>query len=170
RHKPGAALLVAVHPGAVLPALAGADRGSRVAGTPVRRRGPPGRPGGAGRGVRRVAGLLVWITAADQPWAYFDTGARLWEFALGGALALLLTRLDPPRRARVALGWLGLAALVSCGLLLQVSTLFPGYVALWPTLAAAAVIAAGTSGSRLGADRLLTLRPLRYLGSISYAL
>ncbi|GAA1103084.1 acyltransferase family protein [Nocardiopsis composta] len=112
----------------------------------------------------------VWITAADQPWAYFDTGARLWEFALGGALALLLTRLDPPRRARVALGWLGLAALVSCGLLLQVSTLFPGYVALWPTLAAAAVIAAGTSGSRLGADRLLTLRPLRYLGSISYAL
>ncbi|OKI19950.1 acyltransferase [Nocardiopsis sp. TSRI0078] len=112
----------------------------------------------------------VLMTRADQPWAYFDTGARLWEFALGGLLALLLPRTRPPRAARVALGWTGLAALVLCGVLLQVSSAFPGYAALWPTLAAAAVVVAGTSGSALGADRLLTLRPLRYLGSISYAL
>ncbi|KOX10831.1 acyltransferase family protein [Nocardiopsis sp. NRRL B-16309] len=115
----------------------------------------------------------VLMTRADQPWAYFDTGARLWEFALGGLLALLLPVLRPARVARVArvaLGWTGLAALVLCGALLQVSSVFPGYAALWPTLAAVAVVVAGTSGSALGADRLLTLRPLRYLGSISYAL
>jgi peptidoglycan/LPS O-acetylase OafA/YrhL len=112
----------------------------------------------------------VLMTRADQPWAYFDTGARLWEFALGGLLALLLPGLRPARAARVALGWGGLAALVLCGALLQVSSVFPGYAALWPTLAAAAVVVAGTSGSALGADRLLVLRPLRYLGSISYAL
>ncbi|MEU3141084.1 acyltransferase family protein [Nocardiopsis alba] len=112
----------------------------------------------------------VVVTRADQAWAYFDTGARLWEFALGGLLALAVPLLNPPRTARLILGWAGLVALVSCGVLLQVSTVFPGYAALWPTLAAVAIIAAGTTGSRLGADRLLTPRPMRYLGSISYAL
>ncbi|PWV44307.1 acyltransferase family protein [Nocardiopsis sp. L17-MgMaSL7] len=112
----------------------------------------------------------VLATRVDQPWAYFDTGARLWEFALGGLLALLLPYLRPPRALRVLLGWLGLAALALCGVLLQVSTVFPGYAALWPTLAAAAVIVAGATGSPWGADRWLTLRPVLYLGSISYAL
>ena len=112
----------------------------------------------------------VYITRTDQAWAYFDTGARLWEFALGGLLALFLPYLNPPKALRVLLGWLGLTALVLCGVLFQVSTVFPGYAALWPTLAAVAIIVAGTTGSRWGADRLLTPRPVRYLGSVSYAL
>lgn len=112
-------------------------------------------------------------TAVEQRWAYFDTGARLWELALGGLLALALARWDSARLPvplRVALGWGGLAALVACGLVLQVSTVFPGYAALWPTGAAVLVIVAGTTGSRLGADRLLSARPLTYVGDISYAL
>lgn len=109
----------------------------------------------------------VWITGAHQAWAYFDTGARLWEPALGGLLALVVHRIDLPARLRVVLGWAGLAALVSCGVLLQVSTLFPGYVALWPTGAAVLVVLAG-SGTRFGADRLLTWKPLMALGALSY--
>ncbi|MGW9347985.1 acyltransferase family protein [Nocardiopsis flavescens] len=112
----------------------------------------------------------VWITAADQPWAYFDTGARLWELALGGVLALVVHRLRPPTAARFLLGWGGLAALVLCGVLFPVSTLFPGYAALWPTLAAAAVVVAGGGGGRFGVHRVLTLRPLMALGGLSYTL
>ena len=113
----------------------------------------------------------VAATRTDQPWAYFDTGARLWELALGGLVALLLPVLRLGRTARLLLGWGGLAALVLCGALLQVSTAFPGFAALWPTLAAAAVIAAGApAGEAVGADRVLSSRPLRYLGSLSYAL
>ncbi|WP_238580792.1 acyltransferase family protein [Streptomonospora alba] len=112
----------------------------------------------------------VAVTAADQPWAYFDTGARLWELAMGGLLALALPHLRLPRLLRIVLGWAGLAALVACGLLLQVSTLFPGYIALWPTLAAAAVIVAGSTGSPVAADRLLNLRPVHYIGDHAYAL
>src|SRR5690606_26434223 len=35
----------------------------------------------------------VWITGTDQAWAYFDSGARFWELALGGVAAMLLPRL-----------------------------------------------------------------------------
>ncbi|MBR8740682.1 acyltransferase family protein [Nocardiopsis sp. MG754419] len=112
----------------------------------------------------------VHITDRDQAWAYFDTGARLWELALGAILALVITELRLPARLRVFLGWFGLVALVSCGVLLQVSTLFPGYVALWPTGAALLVIVAGATGSRYGVDRLLTWSPLMAVGRLSYGL
>ena len=112
-------------------------------------------------------GYSVVRTGTDQAWAYFDTGARLWELALGGILAIALPYLRPSRLVRLALGWLGLAALVSCGLLLQVGAVFPGYAALWPTLAGVMIIVAGVAG---GADRLLTLKPVMYVGGISYAL
>ncbi|WP_017611295.1 acyltransferase family protein [Nocardiopsis xinjiangensis] len=112
----------------------------------------------------------VWITGSDQAWAYFDTGARLWEPALGAALALVVHRLDLPVRLRLLLGWLGLVALVLCGALAPVSTMFPGWIALWPTGAAVLVIVAGATGHRLAADRLLTWRPLTWSGGISYGL
>lgn len=109
-------------------------------------------------------------TATNQAYAYFDTRTRLWEFALGSLLALGLPLLKPGKVLRVALGWAGLVAMVSCGLVLTVDRAFPGFVALWPTLAAAAIIASGESGSRFGADRLLSWKPLVSLGDNSYAL
>lgn len=110
------------------------------------------------------------FTFTSQTQAYFDTGARLWEFALGSLVALLLPGLRIPRAARVVLGWLGIAAMLSCGIILNVQAAFPGFAALWPTLAAACVIAAGQTGSRLGVDRILSSRPLVRLGDNSYAL
>lgn len=109
-------------------------------------------------------------TATNQAYAYFDTRTRLWEFALGSLLALALPLLKPGKTLSVVLGWAGLAAMLSCGLLLTVDRAFPGFVALWPTLAAAAIVAAGQSGSRFGADRLLSWKPLVSLGDNSYAL
>lgn len=109
-------------------------------------------------------------TATHQAYAYFDTRARLWEFALGSLLALALPYLKPGRVLRVALGWAGLVAMVSCGLVLTVDRSFPGYVALRPTLAAAAIIIAGQTGSRFGVDRLLSSRAAVALGDNSYAL
>ena len=109
-------------------------------------------------------------TATNQAYAYFDTRARLWEFALGSLLALVLPYLKPGRIFRVVLGWAGLAGMVSCGLVLTVDRSFPGYVALWPTVSAAAIIVAGQTGSRFGVDRLLSSRPAVALGDNSYAL
>jgi len=112
----------------------------------------------------------VWFTAKNQPFAYFHTLARAWEFSMGALLAVAIPFLKPSKWLRVALGWLGVAAIISCGILLQVSRVFPGYAALWPTLAAVCIIVAGTSGSRFGADRLLASRPMVYMGGISYGI
>jgi hypothetical protein len=112
----------------------------------------------------------IYFTAKNQPFAYFHTFARAWEFSLGALLAVAIPFLKPSKWLRVALGWLGVAAIISCGIVLQVSRVFPGYAALWPTLAAVCIIVAGNSGSRFGADRILASRPMVYLGGISYGI
>lgn len=118
-------------------------------------------------------GSLAWsvhITAANQTLAYFDTRARLWEFAIGSLLALVPDHLTIPRPARLALGWVGLGMVVSCGLLLDVEGSFPGYAALWPIGGAAGVMLAGRVECGYGADRLLAWRPVVWLGGVSYGL
>ncbi len=123
---------------------------------------------------------LAWSvvsTASQQSFAYFDTRTRLWEFALGSLLALGLPLLesrmsstDRPARVRAAAGWGGLVAILACGWIVDVQGAFPGWIALWPLGAAAVVIGAGDTRTRWGADRLLSSRPLRWVGDISYAL
>ena len=140
--------------------------------TPVGRRVSYAALLAAAFGAIFVVSLVFSIeqTATNQSYAYFDTRTRLWEFALGSLLALALPHLRPGKVLRVVLGWTGLAAMLSCGLLLTVDRSFPGFIALWPTLAAAAIIVAGQSGSRFGVDRFLTWKPLVALGDNSYAL
>lgn len=138
-----------------------------------------------GRSVRRGAAVAVgavfalsfsyslWITSTEPVWAYFDTGARLWELALGGLLALFVHRVDLPGWARAAAGWIGLVALVLCGFVIGDSLPYPGYASLWPTLAALLIILAGAGraeNGRLSANRLLCARPLTWLGGHAYTL
>ncbi|WP_116247386.1 acyltransferase family protein [Nocardiopsis sp. FIRDI 009] len=117
-------------------------------------------------------GYSLWITANDPVWAYFDTGARLWELALGGLLALALPGVRLPARVRGAAGWTGLTALVLCGVVVGDRLPYPGLAALWPTLAAVLVIAAGagTDAGRLSANRLLEWAPLARLGGHAFPL
>ncbi|HYN65858.1 MAG TPA: acyltransferase family protein [Ornithinibacter sp.] len=112
----------------------------------------------------------VHATAERQSFAYFDGRARLWEFGLGGVLALVVTRARLPAALAVPLGWVGLAGLLSCGLVLDVTRSFPGWAALWPLLSAGAVVVAGTSVSRWGVGRALSTPPLVAAGGVSYAL
>ncbi|MFR9801891.1 acyltransferase family protein [Pseudonocardia sp. RS010] len=112
----------------------------------------------------------IALTITDQPLAYFHSLTRVWEFALGGLLALTIDTIVLPRRWRIGLGWLGVVGLVACGALLRVDAVFPGVAALWPTGAACLVLIAGMTGSRVGADRLLASRPAKYLGDLSYSL
>lgn len=110
----------------------------------------------------------VYITAVNQPWAYFDTFARVWEFSLGGILALLIPYLSFKKSVSFVIGWIGLAIICFTGILLPVSTVFPGYAALLPTTGVMLVLLAAENSSRFGVDKLLSLKPFIFFGSFSY--
>lgn len=110
----------------------------------------------------------IFKTNTNQPWAYFDSFARVWEFSLGGMLALLLPYLQFHKAVHIVIGWIGAAIIAFTGLLLPVSDVFPGYAALLPTTGVILVIVSAEHSSAYGVQRLLGSKPLLFLGSVSY--
>ena len=115
--------------------------------------------------------VSIWYTSVEPAAAYFVTPTRMWELALGGIVAALPARSTEamPAAAHSALSWLGIAAIVATGIWYTAGTPFPGYTALLPTLGTALVLWCHPVAS-WSPDRLLALRPVQYLGDISYSL
>ena len=113
--------------------------------------------------------LSVVVTEDAANWAFYSLPTRAWQFALGGIVAVGVEALGRiPRPILAVAGWCGLAVLLAAAVVLDGTVPYPGALALIPTLAALAMIAAGMT--RGGPGRLLTTRPLRFLGRISYSL
>ncbi|QRM28267.1 acyltransferase family protein [Microvirga sp. VF16] len=112
----------------------------------------------------------IWATPLNPDMAYFATTTRAWELALGGALAVFPVRHVLPPSTRGTLGLAGLGAIVLACLAYSDETSFPGYMALLPTLGAAAVIVSSGAQSSWSTGRLLNSRPFQYCGDISYSL
>ena len=132
-------------------------------------------------GILAVSGLsLVWsvvATADDQAAAYFTTPTRIWELGAGAALALWSSIRQQregvrplPAAVPAALRWVGLAAIAAAAVFLSSASPFPGYLALLPVLGTAAVIAAGEPGRRDPVGLIIRLRPVQFLGDVSYSL
>ncbi|WP_396659415.1 acyltransferase family protein [Microbacterium sp.] len=133
---------------------------------------------------RAVVGLLVTLVAAgsfvacvlvtqvQQPMAFFLLPMRAWELLAGALVGIVLLRANPrmPGWVAAAGGWLGLGAVLAAGILFDDATAFPGAAAALPVVGTAAVIFFGTSSPRGGPGRLLSLRPMQYVGLISYSL
>ncbi len=113
-------------------------------------------------------GLSLWLTGHDQPWAFFSSPTRAWEFALGGIAAIGLTDLAARSRRTDVIGWLGLLAILVAVVRFDDFTLYPGLAALLPVLGAVALLAAGGTDGRLSPDRLLGWSPVVWLGGLSY--
>ncbi|SOC47745.1 Peptidoglycan/LPS O-acetylase OafA/YrhL, contains acyltransferase and SGNH-hydrolase domains [Blastococcus aggregatus] len=142
-----------------------------------RRSGRRGRPSTralmVGLGIVAVPSLVfsVYLTAADPGRAYFVTTTRMWELAVGAAIAILAVQIARiPRVIAAALAWAGLLTVLATGFLLTVEVPFPGSIALVPTLGVAGVIAGGMSAGGLGPARVLGVAPLRLVGALSYSL
>ena len=119
-----------------------------------------------------IVGSLAWsvhLTATDPAAAYYATSTRMWELALGGAIAVVGTRLRAGPHLRSALAWAGLGAVALAAVTYDATTPFPGAWALLPVGGTALVIAAAaTPGS--GPGRLLGVRPAQFLGDVSYSI
>lgn len=115
-------------------------------------------------------GYSVWFSPLDPQVAYFSTLTRVWEIAVGVALALALPRvLRLSRRLSAALAAGGLAVVLWSATAYEPGSAYPGWLALLPTLATAAVIVAGTATVASWPVRLLCARPLQHAGKVSYA-
>ena len=108
----------------------------------------------------------MYATTQDQPFAYLSTFTRAWEFAAGAVAALVTIRLGA--RARAALGWLGVVAILWAGWSYTDSSAFPGWIALVPVLGTVAVILAGHGGPGT-AGWWLARRPATFVGDVSYS-
>lgn len=125
------------------------------------------------------AGLLLAVYGVQRHpgAAFYLLPTRAWELLCGAWIAALPAKCAPKGRWwREAASWLGLAAMLLPCWLYTKETPFPGLAALPPCLGAALFIwgngrPADTNGSVLtSAGRLLALRPVVFVGLVSYSL
>jgi peptidoglycan/LPS O-acetylase OafA/YrhL len=138
---------------------------------------------GLGSLVLCSLGYSVLATRQEPASAYFVTPTRMWELGIGGLLAVVASaswsgRRSPDRYSvaapltaygRSVLAWLGLAAIAFTAFAYSGSTPFPGWQALLPVLGAAAFIAAESPLTRWSPGPGLALRPVQWLGDVSYS-
>jgi peptidoglycan/LPS O-acetylase OafA/YrhL len=101
--------------------------------------------------------------------AFYLPFGRAWELLLGTLLYLKLFPEFERRWLRELGAGIGLALILTAGLVYSAKMPFPGLSAILPCLGTALIIAAGTSSTTV-VGRLLSMKPMVALGLISYSL
>lgn len=113
--------------------------------------------------------LSIFSVYAFPTAAFYLPITRAWELLLGTMLAMNLFPRIESSVWRNLFAATGLAGIVFCGFVYSARVPFPGVAALAPCLGAALIIAAGETGGSL-VGRLLSLKPVVFIGLISYSL
>lgn len=124
-----------------------------------------------------LAGAIALASFAVAAWdlphhpsaTFYLIHSRTWELMAGALLVWVPERAFASRALREATAFAGLAAILYAVNAYNTGTPFPGPHAFLPVAGAAAILAAGRSGSSLVA-RVLSLRPLTFIGAISFSL
>lgn len=120
-------------------------------------------------GVTSLVISLV-LTPAHPSFSYFITPTRAWEFAAGGLIPFVFQRWSPGFGASMLLRYGGLCLLIGSAVEFSQATPFPGWAALLPVTATAAVIIAGDANGRDPLAILFTNGVTQWLGNISYSI
>jgi peptidoglycan/LPS O-acetylase OafA/YrhL len=122
-----------------------------------------------------IAGSLsfiasLWLTRTAQSWAFFGMPTRIWEFAVGGAIALMLNEPTGEIDGRATVLQVGgLLAIAIAVLTYDRATPYPGIAAVLPAMGAAALIVGGQRAPESFVSRALGASWLQWLGRMSYA-
>jgi len=133
-------------------------------------------------GKKNIALLIAVIAASSLALAevgstrfasanFYLLPTRAWELLLGSLTAFHVARHadddSTHRPLKEALGWIGVALCVAPVFLYDASTPFPGIYAIPPTVGACLVIV--FASGRTTAGRLLSTKPLVWIGLVSYS-
>ena len=111
-----------------------------------------------------------WQVNADPKGAFFLLPARAWELLAGALLAFYRPSLrERPSLLFELITWLGLTLIMASMFLYDKATLFPGLSAIPPVLGAV-LFMGGNAAGRTWAGRLLSVKPVVWIGLISYSL
>ncbi len=128
---------------------------------------------GAGLGIVGLAslGYSIWYTSVSPGSAYFVTTTRMWELAIGAAVALALPAIRRvPGRTAGGLAFVGVLMVGWAVVAFGSTTAFPSYTALLPTVGTAAVIVAGVVDDQTLVHRWLSVPVAQFVGKLSYSL
>ncbi|MER8829974.1 acyltransferase [Mesorhizobium sp. M0938] len=124
-----------------------------------------------------LAGLVsfavcAWLTTVAQPWAFYFSPLRAWEFAAGGLAAMAPAKFWRERpQLGAALAWLGLALIAAAYLTFsEQDTPFPGVAAVVPVAGTVLLLLSGSGNAQRGPSAVLALPPLQWVGKLSYSL
>lgn len=123
-----------------------------------------------------AAGSLAWAIwqgATEPATAYFSSLTRAYELAIGALLASLLFKREsaPSVRSSAIASFAAVLVMAGSFVALNESLSFPSYLALFPTLAAAAFIWANVANVQVPLlSKLFQSRVMVYLGKISFSI
>lgn len=113
--------------------------------------------------------LSVYCSYRHPSANFYLLPTRAWELLVGSILASYSPRVPMTTLQREVLGWGGLAALGWAVFGFNSETRFPGFYALVPCLGAALIIASNRVTTNT-VGKLLSVRPMVFIGLISYSL
>ncbi len=109
-----------------------------------------------------------FLYANDATGSFFNPLCRFWELCIGCAIFFFEGKLKKISGTGEGIALFGLALIVGSGYFVTWDLGSRGWPLLMPTVGAALVILGGGGNSRV--NRLLALKPLVYIGKISYPL
>ncbi|MEI7824471.1 MAG: acyltransferase family protein [Chlorobiaceae bacterium] len=105
-----------------------------------------------------------------QQKTFFLVQARAWELLVGALVALNKIPETSSDVFKRVLSFSGIGLILYGIVFYSEATPFPGYNAMAPVFGAAMIIYSGMGGRLLAVNRLLTAKPLVFIGLISYSL
>ncbi len=116
--------------------------------------------------------LSIWASINKPTFAFFLLPTRLWEFLLGALAAKLFHKsnhliFNINSRIRDLIGIFGIFLICYAIFFFKKNYIYPGFLALIPTIGTVLVIIFSTHDTWIG--KFLSIKPLVFLGLISYS-